>query len=148
MPFFKDEAMKDLTSLQERMNKLFTESLKRIKEFAEPEGEKPWSPPVDIYELPDSFVIVADLPGVTRGAVAVEVQGATLTIRGDRTRGTEAEGGTMHRSERRYGSFERSFNLPVNVESELIKARMNDGVLVVTIDKPAGDSSKIHVNVE
>lgn len=148
MPIIKDEAMKDLTSLQDRMNRLFTESLKRIKEFTDPDAEKAWSPPVDIYELSDSFMLLADLPGVAREAVSVEVQGATLTIRGERSPDSPYDGGELHRSERPRGAFERSFNLPVNVESERIRAKMADGVLTVIIDKPAERTARVKVDIE
>ena len=144
---FKGEALKDLTSLQERMNRIFTESVKRIKEMAESEDSKTWSPPVDIVELDDRFIMMADVPGVPKDRITVEVQGGALIIRGERPRLSESAVGTVHRSERMYGDFERTFNLPIRVDADQIQARTADGVLKITINKPV-EENRIQVNVE
>jgi HSP20 family protein len=143
----KGEPLKELTSLQERMNRIFTESVKRIKEIADPEPEKPFNPPVDIYEMPDSFVLLAELPGVSKDSVSVEVMGGTLTIRGNRPPAEQSETGSLYRSERYYGLFERSFSLPVDVASERISARLTDGILTVTIAKPE-ETTPLTVKIE
>lgn len=148
MPSSKGEAMKDLTSLQERMNKILTDSVKRLKEMAEPDVEKAWSPPVDILELPDSFLLLAEIPGIPRELTSVEVQGQTLIIRGERPQPEEMADGSLYRSERQYGAFERTFNLPVNVDSERIKARIENGVLAITIEKPVEDATRVKVNID
>ena len=143
----KGEPLKELTSLQERMNRIFTESVKRIKEIADPEPEKPFNPPVDIYEMQDSFVLLAELPGVPKDAVNVEVMGGTLTIRGSRPPAEQGGTGSLYRSERYYGPFERSFSLPVEVASERISARLADGILTVTIAKPE-ETKALSVQIE
>ena len=148
MPLFKEDAIKDLNSLQDRMNRLFTESLKRIKEFAEQDETKPWSPAVDIFETPDSFILLADLPGVVRGAVSVEVQGAALTIKGERVRPSAVLEADLHRSERQYRAFARSFNLPASVNQADIKANLAEGVSTVIVAKPTEEASAVKIAVE
>lgn len=145
---FKGEAMKDLTSLQERMNRIFTESLKRIKEMAEPDDEKPWSPPVDVFELEDSFVILADVPGIPKENITIEVESDTMIIRGDRPREQSTAGGSLFRSERYYGPFERTFNLPINLATGNIQAKVASGVLTITINKPEPDTRRVKVDIE
>lgn len=142
------EAMKDLTTLQEKMTRLFSESVKRIKELTEPDEDKPWVPAVDIMELPGSFVLTADVPGVPREAISLEIQGLNLIIKGERPRPEEAVRGQIHRSERRFGAFERTFNLPANVGLDMIQARLADGVLTVTIAQKEEATVKVKVEIE
>ncbi|MEW6266129.1 MAG: Hsp20/alpha crystallin family protein [Thermodesulfobacteriota bacterium] len=145
---FKGEAMKDLTSLQEKMNRIFSETVRRIKEMAEPDKERPWSPPVDIFELPDGFVLLAELPGVPREAVSVELQGQSLIIKGERPAVAQAADGNLYHAERHYGPFERTFNLPVTMASANIQARLEAGVLTVSVAKPDEETRRVKVNVE
>ena len=144
----KSEALGDLSSLQERMNRLFNESVKRIKEIADPDEERAWSPPVDIWELTDRFVLLADLSGVSREAVQVEVRDGSLVISGRRSWPPDLIAGRQFHSERQSGEFERTFTLPINVGDGNIEAKLNDGVLRVTIKKPEEHARRIVVDVE
>lgn len=144
----KGDTMKDLTSLQEKMNRIFGETVKRIKEFTEPEDDKAWAPPVDIFELPDSFILLAEVPGISKEEISVEVQGNSLIVRGERLPVEEVAEATLYRSERYYGFFERSFNMPVNVDPDRIKARVEDGVLTITVAKPLEDVNRIKVEID
>lgn len=148
MTLLKGDPLKDLTSLQDRMNRIFSDSLKRLKEIGEPESDKPWSPPADIVERPDSFIIMAEVPGVPKESVTVEFIGGSLFIRGIRPSLEPTGQGTLYHSERKYGPFERTFELPVSVRHESITAKLTDGVLMVTIAKKESESRRIQVNIE
>jgi len=148
MSAFKSDSFKDLTSIQERMNKLFNDSLNRLKKIGETDADKPWAPAVDIFETPDSFILLAEVPGIGKEMLAVELDAGTLVIKGDRPKAAEAEGGKLYHSERNYGEFERRFNLPVNVTPDRIKARVADGVLTVTVAKIEDEATRIKVSVE
>lgn len=148
MSTIKGETMKDLHSLQERMNRLLSESLKRIKEMSDPSQEKGWVPSVDIFEMPDSFILLAEVPGVPKSLISVEIQGATLVIKGQRPPVEAVAGGTLYHTERYYGSFERSFNLPVSVDPTNVLAKVADGMLAVTIAKQERDTVKVRVEVD
>lgn len=144
----KGDAWGDLNSLQDRMNRIFSETLKRLREMADPDAGKRWSPPVDIFELSGAFVLLADLPGISRESVSVEVNGAALIIKGERLPARDVSEGSLYHSERRYGPFERTFNLPINAEPEEIQARMAEGVLSVTIPKPKEETDRVKINIE
>jgi HSP20 family protein len=144
----KSEPLSDLTRLQDRMNRIFTESLRRIREIADPEQEGAFSPPVDIYELSEGFMLIAELPGMAREDVKVEMEGRELVISGRRLQPAGVAAGTPYHSERRYGEFERRFSLPVEVPSEGLSARLADGLLTVTLPKPEGESRRVRVDVE
>lgn len=94
-----------------------------------------WSPSVDISETDDNFVVRAELPGMKKEDIELEVENNMLSIRGERKFEKTDEGENFHFMERSYGSFYRSFTLPKNVDSETIGAEYKDGMLVVTIPK-------------
>jgi HSP20 family protein len=104
-------------------------------------------PTVDIFEDEATIQVKADLAGVKREDVHIEVENNVLTLRGERKLEHEEEKKGYHRVERAYGSFSRSFSLPDTVDSDKIDAAFRDGVLNVTIPKrPAAKKKQIRVN--
>lgn len=98
------------------------------------EGES-WIPLVDIYEKDDSYVVKAEVPGIKEGDVDVSVFGERLTIKGEKKAESEIKEENYYRSERSYGSFIRSVDLPPNVDTEKIAANYDDGILEIIIPK-------------
>jgi len=97
--------------------------------------EYQWAPAVDICEKGDSIKIKAELPGIPKDAIEIEVANGVLTIRGEKKIEEEKSGDTWHRREMRYGSFTRSFSLPPDVKHDKAEADFADGVLTITIPK-------------
>ncbi len=93
------------------------------------------TPPVDVEETPDAFHFHVDLPGMKSEDVKVTLAGDTLTIRGERKRSSENREGSMHRLERSYGMFERTFQLTTPVRADGVEATYRDGVLLVKVAK-------------
>ncbi len=108
-----------------------------------------WVPPVDIYETKDgSLVVKAELPGLKREDIDVTVEDNILTIRGERRQEHEDRSGRVHRMERTYGEFSRSFTLPAEVDTEQIRAEYRDGTLTVTLPRrPEARPRQIPVEV-
>jgi len=101
-------------------------------------NERRFTPAVDIEELEGKFVVRAELPGVKREDVHIQVHEDVLTIRGERKLETkEGDGKRYQRVERRYGTFVRSFALPKEVDASAIEAKLSDGVLELTVPKKA-----------
>lgn len=94
-----------------------------------------WMPAVDIEETESEYQVRMDLPGIERKDIKVTVRENTLTIEGERKQERTEEESNFSRTERRYGSFRRSFTLTRTVDAEKIRARYNNGVLVVSIPK-------------
>jgi HSP20 family protein len=92
-----------------------------------------WSPPVDIEEQDDAYVIEAELPGVKREDVNIEVLGNELSITGE-IKERERQG-VLRRRTRRVGRFEYRVRLPEQVDSENVEANLAEGVLTVRIPK-------------
>ena len=104
----------------------------RVGEF----GRAGWSPEVEIFERDGQFTVRADLPGVTKDGVKVEVADAALTISGERKDEKEEKGEGFYRSERTYGSFFRRIPLPEGVKAGEAAATFKNGVLEVTLPAP------------
>lgn len=96
-----------------------------------------WMPRADIRETEKEYVIELALPGVKREDVKVDVQGDVLTVSGEKRTEKEEKGKTWLRRESSYGSFRRSFALPEGLHPEDVKASCKDGVLTLTLRKPA-----------
>jgi len=134
MTITKWSPLANLMSLTDRLNRLFDEGL-----WSELEGETmplaKWQPATDIYETKDSYKFNVELPGFKKDDVAVEVKDNVLIIKGEKKMDNEVKKENYHRIERFYGSFQRSFQLPQNIEPNKIKAKMDNGVLEITIPK-------------
>ncbi len=129
------DPFRDLISLQERMNKLFEESLSRSGTFEEGLSAGAWSPSADIYETQDKIVIKLDLPGLSQEEIELKIEDNTLVIRGERALDKETKREDYHRIERAYGAFSRSFTLPNTVDTDTIKASHRNGVLEIILPK-------------
>ncbi len=135
MAIVRWDPFRDLMSLQDRMNRLFDESVGRWRSSDEEMDKGIWSPAVDIYETEHDIVLKAELPEVNQKDIDIRLENNTLTLRGERKFEKETKEENYHRVERAYGTFSRSFTLPSTVDQERIKAEYKDGVLKVTMPK-------------
>jgi len=126
--------MKDLLSIQDRVNRLFEDIMEKETE----EGtslQKVWSPMVDIYETDEDFVVKAELPEVREEDIEIRVEDSMLVLSGERKFLRELDRNTFHRVERKYGHFRRSFRLPSSVDRDSVRASLRDGILTVSLRK-------------
>ncbi|MBF0264700.1 MAG: Hsp20/alpha crystallin family protein [Gammaproteobacteria bacterium] len=106
-----------------------------------------WMPVVDISETEEAFNIKAELPGVDKENVSINIDKGVLTIKGEKK--TETEDKKQHRVECSYGSFVRSFTLPQSIKVEEVEAEYNNGILNLTIPKSEEAKPKeIKVNIK
>jgi len=96
-----------------------------------------FSPSFEVKETNDSFVLKADLPGVLEADLDVAVHNNVLTVSGSRQAEERKEGESYALYERQFGSFSRSFSLPDMADNERIEAKLDSGVLTLTIGKKA-----------
>ncbi|MBI2820811.1 MAG: Hsp20/alpha crystallin family protein [Acidobacteria bacterium] len=132
------DPLRDLLGLQERMNRLFQESMTRSRPGEENVvSMSGWSPSVDIYETDNDIVIKAELPEVDRKDLDVRIENNTLSIHGERKFDHEVKQENYLRMERSYGAFFRAFTLPNGLDTENVDATFKDGVLKLTLRKKA-----------
>jgi HSP20 family protein len=102
---------------------------------------------VDIYEKDNTIIINAELPGIRKEDISVDIKGKLLTLAGERKSDEEIKEENCYRRERSYGKFERSFNLPFEMSEEMVKATYNNGILRLEIPKPEEQvAKKITIN--
>lgn len=94
-----------------------------------------WVPACDIFEDKDGIKIVMEVPGVNPDDVKLQIENNMLTIRGEKRQVAEEKAERVHRYERSYGSFERTFSLPSTVDGDRIEADISEGVLTVMLPK-------------
>ncbi len=135
MAIVRWEPLRELTTLQNEMNRLFGSVFD-----TPPQGNggtlRRWMPAMDLVETGDHFVLRADLPGMSEADVNIEVEERVLTISGERKAEHSDNKDGYHRVERAFGSFSRSLTLPEGVDAESVAASFDRGVLEVRIPKP------------
>jgi HSP20 family protein len=129
------DPFRDLLSLQERMNKLFEDSLVRSTGKLGEIAQSTWTPVVDILEKEDEIVLKAELPGVLLEDVDLQIKDDVLILKGERRFQKDTKKENYHRVERSYGIFSRSFTLPGIVDQAEISAKHKDGILEVKLPK-------------
>jgi HSP20 family protein len=136
MNIVRYDPFRELRSLQDEVNRLFSNSFSRGGGSGDNELMRgAWSPSVDIFENKDQIVLEAELPGMKPEDVNISIENNVLTIHGERKFEKKDEGDNFHRVERSYGSFTRSFTLPPTVSSENAQAEFENGVLRLTLAK-------------
>ena len=128
--------MRSMFNYRNRFNRVFDDFFYPVHRD---EGEmtlRNWTPSVDIYDNDDNIVIKAELPGVDKKDISVDVDGRFLTLKGERSAENEVKEENFHRREREYGKFQRVFTLPAEVNADDINADYEDGVLTIDIPKP------------
>ncbi|UCG09492.1 MAG: Hsp20/alpha crystallin family protein [Desulfobacterales bacterium] len=132
---------REMVTLQNRFNRLLDDPFFRTEgENAEDVGT--WYPAVDMFENDDSFVIKAELPGMEKKDISVDVKDRVLTLTGERNHDNEVKEKNYYRRERSYGKFQRSFMLPADVDPDKIKADFKNGLLKIEVPKPEGQTPK------
>jgi len=127
------EPLRDLLSIQRDMNRFFSDTMS-AREAAPVSRAETWVPPVGIHESAEAFTIAVELPGVKKEDIQLELKDESLTLRGERKPERDVNEG-VHRMERVYGPFHRSFNLPSNINTSAVKASFRDGVLEIVLPK-------------
>ena len=148
MSLVRWDPFRNIATLQDRINRLFDDAFPRPAGTDE-ELVCAWRPLVDIFETESGIVIQADLPGVAKEEVSVEVKENVLTILGERKIESPADDEQYYRRERTCGTFQRSFTLRSMIAPDKIKASFKNGVLKIEIPKPEEEQPRqISVNIE
>jgi HSP20 family protein len=134
MNVVKWKPMMNMLGVQDRMNRMLDDFFYPTSGWSGMDLSQ-WNPVVDIVDTENEIVIKADLPGIDKKDISVDVTGRVLTLKGERSDEREEQKGDYYRRERSFGRFERAFTLPDEVDPGLIKAAYKDGVLRVEVPK-------------
>ena len=137
----RPDPLKELLDLQERMNRLFEETLGGdLDELAS--ATPGWVPAADVYDKGEAYVLELELPGLSRPDLNIQLKGRELVVRGER-HPLGGRSATFHRLERRYGPFSRIFRFDVDIDGDAVKAEITDGLLRLEVPKvKAPDTSR------
>ncbi|MHB0966522.1 MAG: Hsp20/alpha crystallin family protein [Chloroflexi bacterium] len=139
------EPVREMMTLREAMDRLFDDAFTRPLSLS---GDSAL-PLIDLYETNDEVIVKAALPGLKADDVQISVRGETLTLRGEYKQENSKNGTTYHIREQRYGTFERTITLPIDVQSDKAKADFDNGILTVTLPKAEAVKPKtISINVK
>ncbi|HEV2851652.1 MAG TPA: Hsp20/alpha crystallin family protein [Thermoanaerobaculia bacterium] len=136
--------LEELARIQDRINSLFEQAL-LPSEYEDREGGLPgtWAPSVDVLEVEDAYLIFAELPGVQRDDIQLQVRDRRLELSGRRH--PLGENHSFLRMERSYGPFRRTFELGAPVDADAISAAFDQGVLRVLIPKRRGGATPLEI---
>ena len=123
--------LNDLAALEQQLIQM----VKGASGFSVEQTHATWSPAVDIYETPASFVLTAEVPGVSLADLDVKVVDDTVILRGARRWERDVQGENFHRLESAYGKFERTFKLSQQIDADRITAELQQGLLKVVLPK-------------
>src|SRR5215831_8497225 len=107
-----------------------------------------WTPTIEVFERDKNLIVHAELPGLNKDDVKVEVTEAGLVIKGERKREDEEKGKGYYRSERSYGHFYRLIPLPADADIDQIKAHFNNGILEVSVPVPQSHEKRREIPIE
>jgi HSP20 family protein len=142
MELMRWNPMRDVFGFGHRMNHLFDDVFRPV---AREDGRlSMWNgyPTVDIYDNDENIVITAELPGINKTDIVIDVKDRVLTLKGERSFDNEVKEEKYYCRERTFGKFQRAFRLPADVDPEKISADYKDGILKIDIPKPEEQKPK------
>jgi HSP20 family protein len=132
MTIVRWDPFRDLSTVQERMNRLLTEFYRGADDDVTRKGT--WVPPVDIFDTGNhELVVKAELPDMKREDIEITVENSSLTLRGEKRMDASVKDEHYHRIERAYGTFTRTFSLPPTVDASKVGAEYKNGVLTIRL---------------
>ncbi len=137
MSITKWNPWEEMFNLTKRMNRLFEPGLLHRLDLKEDDSITSylWAPLVDIYETNEDIVVKAEIPGMKKEDIEINITDNVLTIKGEKKQERKMQNEDYHRIECSYGTFQRSFSLPKAIKPDNVTASYKDGVLTITIPK-------------
>jgi HSP20 family protein len=139
MALVRWEPFGGLTSLRRDMNRLFEDFMERVPSHV---GDGTTEPAVEVSDTPEAVVVKAQMPGVSKDHIHVDVSDDVLTLKGEMKEEKTKEEKNYYRREFRYGTFARSIPLPATVQSDQATAQLKEGILEVRIPKSEKSKAK------
>jgi HSP20 family protein len=122
-----------LSDLRDEIDRLFETPLAELTHASNLLSS--WTPPLDVFEQKENFVVQAELPGMNKEDITVSLHDGSLSISGERKSETKHENAEVYRAERFFGRFQRTVTLPAPVAADKVKAQYKDGILTVILPK-------------
>jgi HSP20 family protein len=142
MELIRWNPMRDMFNFRHQLNHLFDDAFSPSVWDDAGMSVRDWNPIVDVYDNDENIVIKAELPGIDKKDINIDVKDGVLTLKGERSYDNEVKKDKYYRRERLFGKFERAFRLPADIDPGKISADYNDGILKIDIPKPEQQKPK------
>jgi HSP20 family protein len=142
MELIRWNPMREMFNFRHQINHFFDDAFGSIDRDDAKLSLWDWHPVVDVYDNDENIVIKAEIPGIEKKDISIDVKDGLLTLKGERSHDNEVKNNKYYRRERSFGRFERTFQLPVDVDPEKISADCKDGILKIDIPKPEEQKPK------
>ena len=148
MTIVRWDPFRELTAIQDRMNRIFGDSYRWADDDVTRRGT--WVPPVDIYDTGNhELIIKAELPDMNKDDIEITVENGSLTLKGEKKMDVDIKDEHCRRIERSYGTFARRFSLPPMVDAAKVSADYKNGVLTITLPvREEAKPTKVQVHVQ
>lgn len=133
------DPFRELEDMSTRLNRVFGRSFPASREAM---TAFDWAPSINVSETPNAYVLKAELPGIKKEEIKLQLEDGILTVSGERRYEQDHKDEKVHRVETAYGSFMRSFSVPEDASADAIEASYKDGMLTVRMPKLAADQKK------
>jgi len=140
MDYIKIRFIQDIDQLGSEVEKTFEEMFRSINPMFSL-SERTWKPQMDIYETPEEVIILAEIAGVNKEDIELEISSKAVRIHGKRTEFPRVENATYRLAEIQYGTFERILFLPAPIDPEIVSASYSNGFLQIRLAKLALDKT-------
>ncbi len=138
----------EIQNMKERIEELMEEAYDRFEAHIRSKEDVPsWKPIVDVYETTSAYIIQAELPGLEKEDINIELTGKELVISGERKFIKDISSTSYHIMERSYGPFYRKFILPEDVDTSKISATFQRGLLTITVPKIEKEQKEIKIEI-
>ncbi|KAG9292403.1 hypothetical protein G9A89_015273 [Geosiphon pyriformis] len=135
----------DLRQFENQVSRVFDNFFNTSKRGNRSSSSQCWVPSIDLHEIGENYVVNAELPGIPKENINVDIRENVLHISGESKADQKYKEGKTHIQERCYGNYARAIPLPSNIKSEEITAKFEDGILEVNIPKAENAVKKISV---
>jgi len=144
-PEFSTWGVGRLTDLREEIDRLFESPLAELTRTSQLLSG--WTPPIDLFEDKDSFIVRAELPGMKKEEIDLSLHDGSLSISGERKAEGKYQDAEVYRTERFFGRFQRTITFSAPVAADQVRAQYKDGVLTVKLPKTEEAKPK-HIDVK
>ena len=141
MDYIKIRFTDDFDQLESEFEKTFEDMFRAISPMFTL-AERKWKPQMDIYETPDEIIILAEIAGVNKEDLELEISSKAVKVHGNRTEFPRVENATYRLAEIQYGRFERILYLPSPIDPEVVSASFSNGLLTIRLAKLLLDKTR------
>lgn len=146
--FFTTHPFTLMRRMSDEMDRMFSEAFGGFQGGQSGGAGGSWSPAIEVKQQGDQYIVCAELPGLNKDDVKVELQENALIIQGERKFEHQENTGGVHRSERRYGQFYRAVPLPEGVEPDKARARFENGILEISVPVAQQQNQRRQIPIE